>query len=307
MELLIHPEELSPRWIALAKKHGLKRLSIHPWGGKNAHKTLAELVELLESPAYRAMIDTLIDDCGVEVGYEFHAASYLVPRELFDEHPEYFRMDENGNRVPDRNFCFSNPEVVDILARNAAILAKKLYRAPKDYYFWLDDARTATCHCPECRKKSFSDHQLNMMNRMLREIRKDDPEAKMCYLAYYEALPVPKTVKPDDGIFLEYAPIDRFRNLGFDLAGENLETLKGQLAFFGKDDAKVLEYWYDNSLFSKWKKPPVSFIPDNDAILEDYAFYRALGFRTLSSFACFLGEDYIELYGEPDLSMVSEG
>ena len=83
--------------------------------------------------------------------------------------------------------------------------------------------------------------------------------------------------------------------------------LRNLLDFFGKDDAKVLEYWYDNSLFSKWKKPPVSFTPDSEAILRDYAFYRDLGFKNLSSFACFLGADYVELYGEPDLSLVSEG
>lgn len=306
MELLIHPEELSPRWIKLAKEHKLKRLSLHPWGGKRARAMLTDLVERLETPEYRAMIDELIDG-GVEIGYEFHAASYLLPRELFDEHPEYFRMNEEGERVPDLNLCFSNPDAVRIFAENAAKLAKKLYRSPKDYYFWLDDSRTATCCCEECKKRSFSDHQLRMMNAMLREIRKDVPDARMCYLAYYEALPVPKTEEKDDGIFLEYAPIDRFRDVGFELAGENLKELKGLLDFFGREDAKVLEYWYDNSLFSKWKKPPVMFTPDNAAICEDYAFYRSLGFRTLSSFACFLGEDYLELYGEPDLSAASEG
>ena len=306
MELLIHPEELSSRWIALAEKHRLKRLSIHPWGGKNAHKTLEDLVSRLETPEYRDMIDTLIDK-GIEVGYEFHAASYLLPRDLFEEHPEYFRMNEEGERVADKNFCFSNEDALTLLAKNAAVLAKKLYRSPEDYYFWLDDSRSAGCFCPECRKRSFADHQLNVMNRMLREIRKEIPNARMCYLAYYESLAVPETVKPDDGIFLEYAPIDRFRDLGFELVGENLKTLEGLLTFFGSENAKVLEYWYDNSLFSKWKKPPVAFSPDNDAIRLDYAFYRNLGFPTLSSFACFLGEDYVALYGEPDLSAVAEG
>ena len=306
MELLIHPEELSQRWINLARENGVKRLSIHPWGGKNAHKSLADLLSRLETPEYREMIDTLIDG-GVEIGYEFHAASYLLPRELFDEHPEYFRMDEEGNRIADRNFCFSSEEAVEIFSKNAAALAKRLYRSPKDFYFWLDDTRTATCSCPECKKRSFSDHQLNMMNRMLREIRKEIPDARMCYLAYFEALPVPTEVKPDEGIFLEYAPIDRFNGKGFLLEGENLDTLKGLLDFFGRKDAKVLEYWYDNSLFSKWKKPPVRFVADNETIRRDYAFYRELGFPTLSSFACFLGEDYLELYGEPDLSAVAEG
>lgn len=306
MELLIHPEELSSRWIDLAKKHRVKRLSIHPWGGKNAHRNLIDLLDTLETPEYRAKIDALIDS-GVEVGYEFHAASYLLPRELYAEHPEYFRMDENGERVENGNFCFSNADACAIVAKNAATLAKKLYRSANEYYFWLDDSRKGSCCCPECKKRSFADHQLHIMNLMLREIRKDDPDAKMCYLAYYESLAVPTEETNRDGIFLEYAPIDRYNNGGFLLEGENLEVLRNLLDFFGKDDAKVLEYWYDNSLFSKWKKPPVSFTPDSEAILRDYAFYRDLGFKNLSSFACFLGADYVELYGEPDLSLVSEG
>lgn len=307
MELLIHPEELSDRWISLAKANGIKRLSLHPWGGKRAHKTLEELLSVLESTEYRAKIDRLMDS-GIEIGYEFHAASYLLPRELFSEHPEYFRMDENGNRVENGNFCFSNFEACSIVAKNAAVLAKRLYRSSNDYYFWLDDARKASCHCPKCQKHSFADHQLRVMQSMLREIRKENPSARMCYLAYFEALQVPKETPLEEGIFLEYAPIDRYeKDRDFRLEGENLAVLHGLLDFFGKQNAKVLEYWYDNSLFSRWKKPPVCFVPNNNQIRSDYAFYRTLGFSVLSSFACFLGEDYLELYGEPDLSAVSEG
>lgn len=305
-ELLIHPEELSERWINLAKKHGLKRLSIHPWGGKQAHITLAQLLSDLETPAFREKIDTLVDS-GVEIGYEFHAASYLLPRELFAEHPEYFRMDEEGNRTAEKNFCFSNTEACDIIAKNAVLLAKKLYKSQNDYYFWLDDARKASCHCPECRKHSFADHQLIVMNRILRELRKDDPAARLCYLAYFEALAVPKETVPEEGIFLEYAPIERFddrENIAPPTV--NLEALHGLLDFFGTKNAKVLEYWYDNSLFSRWKKPPVAFVPNNETIKAEFAFYKDLGFEVLSSFACFLGDDYIALYGEPDLSSLSE-
>ena len=64
----------------------------------------------------------------------------------------------------------------------------------------------------------------------------------------------------------------------------------------------MLEYWYDNSLFSRWKKPPKQMFPKNHLIPADLAFYRSLGFEDIASFACFLGEDYEALYGDFDLS-----
>ena len=53
---------------------------------------------------------------------------------------------------------------------------------------------------------------------------------------------------------------------------------------------------------SRWKKPPVKFEVDRDVLYSDFEFYTKLGFEKISSFACYLGEDYAELYGDPDVS-----
>ena len=74
------------------------------------------------------------------------------------------------------------------------------------------------------------------------------------------------------------------------------------IRFFGREDAQVLEYWYDNSMYSNWTKPPKRFTPDEDTVFRDIAFYRQKGFVSIASFGCFLGPDYEELYGEPDLT-----
>ena len=105
-ELLIHPDELSDRWISRAVANGVKRISLHPTGGKTAHESLSALVTALETAEFREKIDRLCDS-GVEIGYEFHAAGYLLPRDLFDSHPEYFRVSEEGERTAKGNFCFS--------------------------------------------------------------------------------------------------------------------------------------------------------------------------------------------------------
>ena len=305
-ELLIHPDELSDRWISRAAENGVKRISLHPTGGRTAHESLGALVAALETAEFRERIDRLCDS-GVEIGYEFHAAGYLLPRELFDSHPEYFRVNEEGERTVKGNFCFSSPEALDIVTENAVKLAKSLYRSPKDLYFWLDDAKSGSCYCEKCRGRTYSDHQLSVINAMLARLRREwDPSARMCYLAYYEALSLPKEVTPQEGVFLEYAPIERYTMPETAAWSDGVrKNIRDLLAFFGQDGAKVLEYWYDNSLFSRWKKPPKEFRLDKARQDADLTEYRALGFSTVASFACFLGEDYVALFGEPDLSAVS--
>ena len=56
---------------------------------------------------------------GILIEYEIHAVSYLLPRELFGSHPEYFRADESGIRHQQSNFCVSNDEAMEIVVNNA--------------------------------------------------------------------------------------------------------------------------------------------------------------------------------------------
>lgn len=302
-ELIIHPHELTDRWINLAKELRLNRISIHPVGGANAHETLKALTSTIRDESFRKQIDKL-KDVGIEVGYEFHALSYLLPRELFEKHPEYFRVDDKGNRTTWGNFCFSNSEARKVICKNAVKLAKELYGSVHEYYFWLDDAVRLTCHCDECKKHSFAYHQLTLMNEIATEIRKEIPDAKICYLAYYEGVAIPENIKPVEGVFLEYAPFERYLHPDtFSFSEEYLSIVKKLVEIFGKTNSKVLEYWYDNSFYYRRAgNKLVPFTPDNKQITEDFKFYDSLGFETFSSFACNLCDEYVKLYGEPDFS-----
>ena len=141
------------------------------------------------------------------------------------------------------------------------------------------------------------------MNAIVRKLREKDPNAKMAYLAYYDSVEVPLKAKPEKGIFLEYAPYERNLFLPANQMNEvEIEKVKRLLTFFGKKNSCVLEYWYDNSYFSGYKKRPKKLKVNNATIKEDLKFYLDLGFEQISSFACFLGEDYVELHKEPDLS-----
>lgn len=301
--LLIHPEELSRRWIDRMAALGVDMLVLHPVGGVRAAQSLCDLLDKLAHPDFRALIDYAIDQAGLQIGYAMHAASYLIPRTYFDVHPDWFRMDGAGKRVCETNFCASNPDALTFFAARAVELADRLYRSAPVYYIWLDDSQSTCCHCPDCRGLSESDQQLKILNAVLDALRQNVPDARLAYLAYLRTLTTPKVVKPHPGIFLQYAPIARDPAKPLSECDPGyFANLQDLLAYFGANDAQALEYWFDNSKLSRWQKPPRPFVPDNARIRADIADYRALGFRDIASFACYLGADYEALYGEADIS-----
>ena len=79
---------------------------------------------------------------------------------------------------------------------------------------------------------------------------------------------------------------------------KEIAPLSDLIALFGVENATVLDYWYDNSLLSKRKKPMQKFVPHPEILESDVRFYRAPGFRKITCFACCLGEEYKDLYGE---------
>lgn len=299
--LLIHPEELSRKWIDRMAKHGVPTLGLHPVGGKTADESLRRLVdEQVNDPEFRALLD-YAHEKGLNIEYEIHAARYLLPASEFEKHPEWFRMKEDGERTPDFNLCASNEEALDYFAEQAAALAKKLYRNSDRYFLWLDDVKNSSCHCPACKNLTPSDQQEIILNRMVQRMRRDNPNATLAYLAYVDRIEPPTNVKPAEGIFLEYAPIERNFHAPLDGSTQS-KPLEALLSLFDVKSAKVLDYWYDNSLFSKWTKPPKPFAVDEPVLEADFAFYRSLGFEDIGCFACYLGEDYEELHGDVDIS-----
>lgn len=305
--MIIHPQELSKSWIDQLADAGIDTLGIHSVGGAPAPRFVSELLQQMQTPQYRNLID-YAHARGLTVEYELHAAGYLLPRSLFDTHPEYFRVNAKGERSADCNFCVSNPEALQLFAQNAARLAASLYGSSHDFYFWMDDGYDLSCHCEQCRTLSASDQQLIAVNAMLQEIQKIYPDARMAYLAYVDAIRVPTRVAAAKGVFLEYAPFEKYTAKGEDAPqriAQEQAMLAPLMAFFGDQPAKVLEYWYDNSLFSGWKKPPKRFTLDEAGMQRDIADYRRHGFEAIATFACFLGEDYRALYGDADVDVTA--
>ncbi len=300
--IVIHDTDCGDYWAKRLEKSGLNTLGIHPAGGRTAHLSLeacAAFVGTREWQAFRARMN----EAGLRVEFEMHALSWMLPRDLFEAHPAWFRMDENGQRTPQFNCCASNPEAAAYLRERAALLAAVFPSDTHRYHFWIDDVAEARCCCPLCRTLSASDQALRLTNAFAEGVRHTDPDGKTAYLAYRRTLEVPTQVRPLPYVFLEYAPIARdFDRSLFDPAGgrnaAQAAHLPALLDFFGRTDAKALDYWVDNSLFSKWKLPPQKFALNESVCRADVSRYAALGFEAVTSFGCFLGENYSALWGD---------
>lgn len=303
--LVIHPQELDENWLNRFRELNLNVLGLHPVGGANANESLQNMLN--QMPHLRPLIQQA-EDAGITVEFEMHALGYLMPKTLFAEHPDWFCVNGKGERTADGfNICASNPAGLAALSESAARLAKLLPGKDHLYYFWLDDVVDCGCHCEKCAELTPSDQQMMLVNAMQKGIRTVDPQGCMAYLAYLDTLEAPAKVKPEEGVFLEYAPIHRKvdRAINDPACAENVKesaSLKSLLKTFGTKNAKVLDYWTDNSLFSGWKYPPKAFTLNSGVMKRDVAYYQSLGFQSITAFGCYLGKDYISLHGAPDLS-----
>lgn len=241
---------------------------------------------------------------GLQVEYELHAMQELLPRELFAKNPEMFRMDEQGERTGKFNLCVSSTTALDIAAENAVRIAGVLKPTTGRYFYWGDDG-IAWCRCPKCRNLSDSEQSLVVANHLWRALKRVDERAQIAHLAYVNTLEPPRQVRPEPGVFLEFAPIERKYDTPFEAGNptnqRHLEMLEANLVVFGRDNAQVLEYWLDDSMFSKWKRPAIKLPFDPKVLAADLDTYGSRGLRHVTSFAVYLDADYVRRFGEPPI------
>ena len=300
--IIVHPSEFTKKRIDSCINLGINTLGIHPEGGKNAAYTLKMMLERIKTDEFKQLVDYAHKN-SLKIEYVMHASSFLLDRSLFISKPDFFRMDKTGIRKADGNLCVSSQEALSLISDNAKELAISLYGSTERFHFWPDDIRGLKCNCGKCKNYSASDQQLIFQNAILNGIKTVIPNAKVSYLAYFDSVYPPSQITPNEGIFLEYAPFEKY------VSKQNEELIKTEyalipklLSFFGEKDSTVLEYWIDNSLFSGWKKPPKKLVTNEVDIKKDIDDYILQGFENITTFACFLGDDYEKLYGEADIS-----
>lgn len=303
--LILDTNDLSTlNWPKLARDAGLTTLA--------THITPSQVTAFLQSDPGKIFLDRCAE-YNIEVEHELHAVGELLPRNLFDKNPELFRCDADGNRVGDYNCCPSQRRTLEIIAENAVKTAEICRSTTGRYFYWIDDGRPM-CACPRCKELSCSDQALLIENAILAALRRQNDRASVAHLAYYATMEPPHNVRPDDGVFLEFAPYERVwdKPLADGAAGrpdrmnhtETLRTLERLLEIFPIESAQVLEYWLDVSLFSGYKKPAARLPWRPDVCRSDVQTYRSLGIRNFTSFAVYIDGEYQANY--PDLSFINE-
>jgi len=298
--VILYPSDIrslgAEKLVGILQGAGINLLGIH---SNTITEDLDSLRIYLES-ADGQLLMGLCQKNGIDVEYECHVLKEMLPRFLFDTHPEYFRLDAKGTRTNDLNICFSCDEAWAVIEKSVTELLQWLQPTTNRYFFWIDDSRDGFCYCDKCAPYSPSDQALLYENRMLRIIRKINPEATLAHLAYASTLEAPEKVSPLEGIFLEFAPIGR--DYVNSLPPEEYNALKKNLEVFPKETAHVLEYWLDASMFSGWDRNNWTRVPWNpDECQRDIELYRGLGIESFTTFATWmLHQRYFELHGQDE-------
>ena len=261
------------------------------------------VLSFLGSETHRKLTET-VANLSVSVEYELHSLGYLLPRELFKEHPEYFRQDDAGKRNVDKNLCTGSAAGLAIAAGNAVALALKLNQTSPRFHFWQDDGGgDAWCSCPLCKGLSPSDQYTRALNAMVEALQRQlGAAASLSYLAYSDTIDPPTTVKPHDGLFLEYAPISRnFSQPIWAQPKTTAQLLKWVDSGWNMSEAQVLDYWLDDSLVSSWRRGHQVKLPFHPKLVaEDATFYHDdIGFGSITTFGAWLNQSYVKLFGQP--------
>jgi hypothetical protein len=295
--VVLVPEDLTLEdWPERAQRAGLTTVALHH---QNSPKAVANLIQSDQGQQFLEACRRL----RLEVEYELHAMKDLLPRDLFAKDSSLFRMNEKGERTPDANLCVHSRRALEIAGEHATALAKVLRPTTSRYFFWGDDGQP-WCRCPKCRELSDSDQALLLENHLYKVLREQNDKALVAHLAYSRTLAPPKQVKPEGGVFLEYAPINRRYDIPYAqqtdrIQVDGLHVLDANMKVFHCETAQVLEYWLDVSRFSQWKKPAVELPWNKNVLLEDLDTYYSRGIRHITTFAVWIDADYLKRYGEP--------
>jgi hypothetical protein len=214
---------------------------------------------------------------GLDVEWGGHALPELLPRALFERHPDWFPVGADGTRTDFGNVCTASTAALDTISERAAA-ARETIPGAGDLHVWgLDLFGGGWCACAACTSFSPSEQALRVANAAAA----GQPSGRRVYhLAYHDTIRAPRAVRPDAHVWAEFAPRERCYGHALDDAScatnrPYRAALAAHLdAFDGRVD--VFEYYADAILFGGCAVPLV------EVIARDLDFYRRAGVRGVS-------------------------
>jgi len=191
--------------------------------------------ELLPTPVSDATIDAFVNDCDAEIrrrGLEHHRIGHgWISRVLGITSSAWHEANDDAEVRPDRrrllavvngerklysgsgidtNLCYSDPEAIDLLAREVAAYARE-NPGVRYLHFWLADHANNQCECDKCRDKRPADQYVGILNRIDEALAAAGSPVKVVFLIYLDLLwaPVEAKLRHPERFVLLYAPIRR--------------------------------------------------------------------------------------------------
>ena len=140
-----------------------------------------------------------------------HSMDSLIPRELYQQHPEYFPL-INGKRVNGYvQRCLSNP---DVLKLAKATVRQWIKEHPEATIISVSQNDTANwCQCDQCKtldeqEGSPSATLLRFVNAIAADIASDYPNIRIDTLAYQYTRKPPRTIRPRSNVIIRLCSIE---------------------------------------------------------------------------------------------------
>ncbi len=216
-----------------------------------------------------------------------HTFQTLVPpSKYFAEHPEYYAMDENGNRTGgeygnaglDSQLCLSNPEVTQVLIEETRSFLKNYSDDPKGYFSLSINDNRNYCRCPECEAiyaadNNTTDMHLRVVNAVATALKDEFPNVTFEFLSYFHTRPVPTSVKAAENVVVRMAFIEECFSHPLEECTEPAEGDSGvKAAIEIKEWAKFTDQIFIWDYTCNYDNYPAPF-PNMDTLLKNERYY----------------------------------
>ncbi len=162
----------------------------------------------------------------------------------FVAHPEWFSMDEKGNRVSDRQLCLTNQKLAEEFANR---LINNVKKNPDAIYAVCPNDNKYLCDCASCKNAiaayGSSGYVLNFVNEMARAVSAAGyPDTSIEMLVYWMYVDEPKGgIVPEPNVQLRFADnyMDLLHSINHPNNAESLSRLQSWAELAGND----LYFW----------------------------------------------------------------